>query len=120
MRLLSLKLGIHLCLELLLLQLERLRHLLLDLLLSTLLLLSLMLSLHELDLVELLALHRQTELPLGQLMLSQFNSSELFFSHGCILHLLLFLLDLLLNTVKLTLLEADFFHMRELAKLACS
>ena len=119
-RLLSLELGLHLCLELLLLQLEGLGHLLLNLLLSTLLLLGLVLSLHELDLVDLLALHRQAKLPLGQLLLSQFNASELLLSHGCILHFLLFLLNLLLDTVKLPLLEADLFHVRELAKLACS
>ena len=81
------------------LQLERLGHLLLDLLLSTLLLLGLMLPLHEFDLVELFALHRQAKLPLGQFLLSQFNASELLLSHGCILHFLLFLLNLLLDAV---------------------
>ena len=55
--LLGLELGLHLRLQLLLLQLERLGHLLLDLLLSALLLLRCMLPLHELDLVELLTLH---------------------------------------------------------------
>ena len=79
-----------------------------------------MLSLHELDLVDLLTFHRQAKLPLGQLLLGHFNSSELLLSHGRILHFLFFLLDLLLDAMKLPLLEADLFHMRELAKLACS
>lgn len=78
-----------------------------------------MLALHQFDLVEFLALHRKRQLPFCELLLGRFNSIELLLAQRGVLHLLLLLLDLLLDSVKLALLEAHLLHVGKLAELAC-
>ena len=86
-------------------------------LLGILLLLNHLLPLHHLDLIHLFAFHGERKLTFDQLLLGHFDPSELFFAYRRVLHLLLLLLDLLLDSMELSLLEADFFHVRELAQL---